>query len=225
MTRVIASWMPSASPAAVPVSRPRRSPWRRRPAMAKHGRGGGDGRSRVRPVRGGADGVLYRGHRPGHGQGAHPGQQDDGTGQLLGPRLLAGDPAGDDQREQQVGGQQRLGQGEDHVADDPGGQQHPGDHEAQASQPAPLPQQVGDQPGAQEVGLRHPLGRVLLQHESGAQQDRCYRADEVPHRPPTTPVSSTSSEDPATIWPHRRPAVRQAPAQAPPAASCRAPQR
>ena len=59
------------------------------------------------------------------------------------------------------------------MPDDQGAQQLARDHDAQAGQPAWLPQQVGYQPQAQEIGLRHPLGRVLLEDKTGAQQHGC----------------------------------------------------
>ena len=59
------------------------------------------------------------------------------------------------------------------MPDNPGAQQLARDHDAQADQPAWLPEQVGYQPQAQEIGLRYPLGRVLLEHETGAEQHGC----------------------------------------------------
>jgi hypothetical protein len=63
------------------------------------------------------------------------------------------------------------------VPDGPRRAELPGDHHGDAGEPARTVQQLGDQPQAQEVGLRRLLGGVLLEDKADPEQHRCCQRD------------------------------------------------
>jgi hypothetical protein len=98
--------------------------------------------------------------------------QDHGAGHFTEPEGLPGQGYREQQREDQVGGQQGLDKRQLEVAYRPGGEHLAQHHARNAGQPAWLPEQVRDQPDAQETRIRLHLGRVLLQDEAGSDQER-----------------------------------------------------
>jgi hypothetical protein len=92
-----------------------------------------------------------------------------------------GQHPGEQQREQQVGRQEWLDQG-----DVPGGgaQQLARDHRCDAGQPHRLADQVAQQP-ERHVRVRHRAGRPLLQHEPETEEHGCAEAEARDGRPPT----------------------------------------
>jgi hypothetical protein len=63
------------------------------------------------------------------------------------------------------------------VPDGPRRAELPGDHHGDAGEPAWTVQQLGDQPQAQEVGLRRLLGGLLLEDKADPEQHRCCQRD------------------------------------------------
>jgi hypothetical protein len=86
-----------------------------------------------------------------------------------------------DQREQQVGGQQGFHQRQLEVAKRPGRQQLPGHHARDADQPPGLAQQVGQDPQAQETGLGLLPRGVLLEDEADPEQHGGHKRDRIVH--------------------------------------------
>jgi hypothetical protein len=150
------------------------------PDLYRHeGQSGDDGGRR--PVRERPDRQANGLGRPGQRQQGHPGDEDQGAARLGPSYGLFGQRHGQQQREQQVRGQQRLDQGELEAADRPGGEQLPGHHAHDPGQPPGLAYQVGDDTQAEEPGLGLVLGRVLLKNEAHPEQDGRYQSGCVVH--------------------------------------------
>ena len=175
---VSASWMPNTRPAAAPVSIARARPGRRRPAWTATNAmnaitaaaGQCENDPNDRPI-GLADRETDSSATPVQSTTAPV------ISQSLQRRL--GDRDGEDQREDQVGGEQRLDERQRQVPDRPRREYLPGDHAADAEQPAGLVEQVDDQPQRKEPRVGRTLRHVLLQHEASADKQRGEQGEPI----------------------------------------------
>jgi hypothetical protein len=168
-------------------------------------RGGG------RPVRERAERQSDRLGRPRYRQQRHPAAEHHRACDLPESERRLCDRNRHQQREDEVGGEQRLDERQRQVTDRPCRQDLAGDHAADAEEPAGLVEQVEDQPQRQEARVGLGLRRVLLQHETGADEKRGEQGEPIVEAGlnvhgtlPDTPVTALMQLTTITIQPAGR---------------------